>query len=61
MLEQVAAITIKDAAKALKVSERFIAKLIADRHLPSLKLGRRRLIREVALRDYLERQETVAR
>ncbi len=54
-------LTVKDAAKSLKVSERFVAKLIADRRLPSLKLGRRRLIREAALRDYLERVETIAR
>ncbi len=53
-------LTVKDAAKSLKVSEGFIAKLIADRRLPSLKLGRR-LIRECALREYLDRSETIAR
>lgn len=57
----IATITVKDAAKSLNVSERFIAKLIAERRLPSLKLGRRRLIRQDALRDYLQRHETVTR
>lgn len=57
----IATLTVKDVATQLKVSPRFVAKLIADRRLPSLKLGRRRLIRQDALRDYLQRQETVAR
>lgn len=57
----VSALTVKDAAKTLKVSERFISKLIAERTIPSFKLGRRRLIRQAALQAYLERVETVAR
>jgi excisionase family DNA binding protein len=61
MSEQIATLSLKDAAKSLNVSERFIAKLIADRRLPSLKLGRRRLIRQEALRQYLERIETIIR
>jgi excisionase family DNA binding protein len=55
------ALTVKDAANRLKVSQRFVAKLIADRRLPSLKLGRRRLIREAALKAYLTQIETTAR
>lgn len=55
------AFTVKDAAQKLKVSERLIAKLIAERTLPSFKLGRRRLIREAALEAYLQRVEAVAR
>ena len=54
-------ITVKDAAERLKVSQRHVAKLISNRTLPSLKLGRRRLIREAALEAYLTRIETVAR
>lgn len=61
MSEQIAALTVAETAKKLKVSERFVGKLIANRTLPSLKLGRRRLIRETALRAYLERVETIAR
>lgn len=55
------ALTVKDAANRLKVSQRFVAKLIAERRLPSLKLGRRRLVREAALAAYLRQLETVAR
>lgn len=61
MQAETTAITVRAAAERLKVSERFISKLIADRRLPSFKLGRRRLIREAALIDYLSRIETVAR
>jgi excisionase family DNA binding protein len=61
MQSDTTAITVRHAAERLKVSERFVSKLIADRRLPSFKLGRRRLIREAALADYLTRLETVAR
>lgn len=57
----VSAITVKTAAEQLKVSERHIAKLIAERSLPSFKLGRRRLIRTAALKDFIERIETIVR
>lgn len=60
-MDTTSAITIKDAAQKLKISERLVARLIADRTLPSLKLGRRRLIREAALAEFLNRQESVAR
>lgn len=55
------AISVRATAERLKVSERFVSKLIAERRLPSFKLGRRRLIREGALADYLTRLETVSR
>lgn len=57
----VSALTVKDAAEQLKISERHVAKLIAQRALPSFKLGRRRLIRTAALQDFIERIETIAR
>lgn len=61
MQSDITALTVRHAAERLKCSERHIAKLIAERRLPSFKLGRRRLIREVALADYLARLETIAR
>lgn len=61
MQQDIAILTVQETAKLLKISERALARLIAERTLPSLKLGRRRLIREVALKAYLERHETVAR
>lgn len=61
MQSDITAVTVRTAAEKLKVSERFVSKLIAERRLPSFKLGRRRLIREVALADYLARLETIAR
>jgi excisionase family DNA binding protein len=61
MYSDTTAITVRTAAERLNVSERFVAKLIAERRLPSFKLGRRRLIREAALIDYLIQIETVAR
>lgn len=60
MNESVVALNVKTAASRLGVSERFIAKLIASGALPSLKLGRRRLIRETSLLAFLERREASA-
>ena len=60
-MDGTAAFTVKDAAQKLKVSERLVARLIAERTIPSFKLGRRRLIRQAALEAYLQRAECVAR
>lgn len=57
----VRSLTIADTAKALRVSERHVARLIAQRVIPSLKLGRRRIIREEALRQFMAGLETLAR
>lgn len=61
MSSEIQSLTVREAAQALRVSERHITKLIAERTIPSLKLGRRRLIRQEALRAYLQRHETIAR
>lgn len=61
MNTEIRSLSVKDAAESLGVSERHIARLIAQRLLPSFMLGRRRLIRLTALQAYLERHETVAR
>lgn len=61
MTDAIQSLTVKETADALRVSERYIAKLIAQRVLPSYQLGRRRLIRQTALQSFLERRETVLR
>ena len=61
MTDAVTSLTIRETAVKLRVSERYVASLIAQRVLPSYRLGRRRLIRQTALQSFLERRETVAR
>lgn len=61
MTDEIQSLTVRETAAKLKVSERYIAKLIAQRTLPSYRLGRRRLVREAALETFLQRRETVAR
>ena len=54
------AISVQAAAIKLGVSTRFIGKLIASGELPSVKIGRRRLIREAALQSFVARREAPA-
>jgi len=61
MTDAIQSLTVRETAAKLKVSERFVAKLIAQRPLPSYRLGRRRLVRETALQAFVERRETIAR
>lgn len=61
LVDEIAALSVRAAAKKLSMSEWAIARLIAERAIPSFKLGRRRLIREAALADYLRRVETIPR
>ena len=61
MTDAIQSLTVRETAAALRVSERYIAKLIAQQVLPSYRLGRRRLIRQTALQSFLERREIVAR
>lgn len=61
MTDAIQSLTVRETAAKLKVSERYVAKLIAQRTLPSYRLGRRRLVRETALQAFLERRETIAR
>lgn len=57
MLE-IEALSVEDVAKRLAVSTRHIHRLIARRELPSMRVGRRRLIRREALRAWLASRET---
>ncbi len=56
-----AALTVKEVAQALRVSERHVNRLIAARRLASVTLGRCRRVRPQALAEFLTTAETVAR
>lgn len=47
--------SIPDAAAQLSVSTRVMERLIADGDIDTVKIGRRRLVPDAALRDYVER------
>lgn len=51
--ETVLAVGVTEAARRLGLSSRTIATLIARRQLPSLKVGRRRIIPVVALEAFI--------
>ena len=57
----IAALTVPEVAKALRVSERHVNRLISDRRLASVRVGRCRRIRPEALAEFLNAAETVAR
>jgi len=46
-----------DAAKRLGISVRLLDSLLAERQLRSVKCGRRRLVSEQSLQDYIRKQE----
>lgn len=50
-------ISLKDTAAILSVSLRTVMRLVADGSLPSVLIGRRRLVRREALRAWLAGQE----
>jgi len=56
-----AALTINEVAQALRVSPRHVNRLISDRRLASVRLGRCRRIRPEALAEFLNAAETVVR
>ncbi len=58
----VEAVTIGEAADLIRVSRRHFQKIMADGNgPPTIRLGRRRIIRREALRQWLEAGEQVAR
>ena len=57
MSETKFALSMPEAAEALGMSLRKMEELVADGEIASLKIGRRRLIRPMALEDYLRERE----
>ncbi len=56
------ALTIEEAAEFIRVSQRHLHKLMSKGDGPPvIQLGRRRIIRREALRQWLEAREQVAR
>jgi excisionase family DNA binding protein len=49
--------TLKDVADTLSISLRTVMRLVADGELPSVLIGRRRLIRRETLRAWLAGRE----
>jgi excisionase family DNA binding protein len=60
-LEILTAFTVNEAAKALRISPRTIARLVANREISSVRIGRCRRIRPSAIREYLQANEIVRR
>lgn len=50
-------LSIAETATALAVSQRHVARLLARQELPSIKIGRRRLIRREALKAWIQGRE----
>jgi excisionase family DNA binding protein len=59
--ETVEAVTVKEAAQRLSISQRTLARLISRREIASVRIGRCRRIRQEALREYLKAVETIRR
>jgi excisionase family DNA binding protein len=59
--EIIAAYTVTEAAKALRISARTVARLVASREISSVRIGRSRRIRPSAIREYLQANEIVRR
>lgn len=55
------ALTVHEVAQALRVSPRHVSRLISDRRLASVRLGRCRRIRPEAVAEFLAAAETVTR
>lgn len=47
--------SVPEAAEQLSISERVLSRLIADGMVETVKIGRRRLVPDEALSDYIER------
>jgi excisionase family DNA binding protein len=57
--ETVLAVGISEAARRLGLSPRTVATLIAERKLPSRKVGRRRIVPVSALEAFLRNSEEI--
>ena len=60
MSEMRFALSVPESAKALGIGLSKMAELIADGEVASFKIGRRRLIRPLALEDYVRAREAEA-
>jgi excisionase family DNA binding protein len=58
-LEVAQALSLKATATALSISPRTVHRLIDEKGLPSIRIGRRRLVRRDDLRAWLMSRETV--
>lgn len=56
-MPEIEALSVRDVAERLAVSTRHVHRLIARRELPSLRVGRRRLVRRETLRAWLAGRE----
>lgn len=57
-MSEIIALSVRDVAETLAVSTRHVQRLIARQELPSIRVGRRRLIRRESLRAWLNGCET---
>lgn len=59
--QNTAVLTVKEVAEALRLSRRTVNRLIAERRLASVLLGRSRRVRPEAVEQFLTANETVTR
>ena len=60
MDDHVVAVNVPEAARRLGVSPRTVATLVAQKELPSRKIGRRRVIPIRALEEFLKRDHATS-
>lgn len=56
-MQEPGALSLEEVARTLGVSQRHVARLIARKELPSLRIGRRRLVRDESLSAWLAGKE----
>jgi excisionase family DNA binding protein len=61
MPEDVLAVNVTEAARRLSVSPRTVATLLAQKKLPSLKVGRRRIVPVAALEAFIRSDHGLVR
>lgn len=59
--QNTAVLTVKEVAEALRLSPRTVNRLISERRLASVLLGRSRRVRPEAVAEFLTANETIAR
>ncbi len=61
MDDKVVAVNVPEAARRLGISPRTVATLLAQKELPSRKIGRRRVIPIRALEEFIRRDHATSR